>query len=75
MPKCPTALRIPLMFERPLNVFICALRGRMFDQISWEQNSKYKKKFYVYEKREKILQKIKKNLILKHNPSADLKSF
>ena len=38
-------------------------------------NSKYKKKFYVYEKREKILQKIKKNLILKHNPSADLKSF
>ena len=47
----------------------------MFDQISWEQNSKYKKKFYVYEKREKILQKIKKDLILKHNPSADLKSF
>ena len=31
--------------------------------------------FYVYEKREKMIEKISINLILKQNQNADLKSF
>ena len=39
-----------LKFKCPLSVFKCGLHGPMSDQISWEQTSKYKKMFYVYEK-------------------------
>ena len=55
---CPSALKSLIwMFECPLSVFTCALRAWMSDQIWLEQNTRYKKMFYVYEKKQKWLRR------------------
>ena len=61
------------MFDCPLNVFKCILSGWMPDEIWSELNSKYKKCF-MYTKNSKMVEDIFRDLILKQNQSADLKT-
>ena len=78
VPKCPSAFRVPQMFECPQSVFKCTSRAWISNQMGLEQNAKQKNMFHVKRKKHKKKKMVEKNLrslILKQYQSADLKSF